>query len=134
MNGLGELLERAAEGLWLTDEEAHRLARLSLVRPADVIAAAGSLRDRHLGPRITFSKKVFIPLTKLCRDLCGYCTFVHPPREGERAYLSLDEVVAIARAGEAAGYSEALFTLGDKPERKWEQARRELEGLGHATT
>ncbi|MBA3349565.1 MAG: 7,8-didemethyl-8-hydroxy-5-deazariboflavin synthase CofG, partial [Actinobacteria bacterium] len=110
------------------------MARLSLGHCADAIAAAGSMRDRFSGPRITFSKKVFIPLTKLCRDLCGYCTFVHPPRPGERAYLTLDEVLAIARAGEAAGCTEALFTLGDKPERKWEPARRELDGLGHATT
>ncbi|MDQ3785291.1 MAG: bifunctional FO biosynthesis protein CofGH [Actinomycetota bacterium] len=134
MNGLGGLLERAADGVWLTDEEAHRMARLSLERPDDAVAAAGALRDRFIGPRITFSKKVFIPLTKLCRDLCGYCTFVHPPHQGERAYLPLEEVLAIARAGEAAGCTEALFTLGDKPERKWEQARRELESLGHSTT
>ena len=134
MNGLGGLLERASNGAGLSDDEAYRLARLSLGRPAETIAAAGALRDRTTGPRITFSKKVFIPLTKLCRDLCGYCTFVHPPRPGERAFLSLDEVLAIARAGEAAGCTEALFTLGDKPERKWEEARRELAELGHDTT
>ena len=127
-------MERAREGRAVTEEEAHRMARLSLGQPADVIAAAGSMRDRFSGPRITFSKKVFIPLTKLCRDLCGYCTFVHPPRPGERAYLTLDEVLAIAHAGEAAGCTEALFTLGDKPERKWEQARGEFAELGHATT
>jgi FO synthase len=83
---------------------------------------------------VTYSKKVFIPLTKLCRDNCGYCTFVHPPVEGERAYLTTDEVVDIARAGQAAGCKEALFTLGEKPERKWLAARNELRQLGHETT
>ena len=83
---------------------------------------------------ITYSPKVFIPLTKLCRDVCHYCTFAHPPRPGERAYLAADEVLAIARAGEDAGCTEALFTLGDKPELRYPVARDELTGLGHETT
>ena len=93
-----------------------------------------SLRDATTGPRITFSKKVFIPLTKLCRDSCGYCTFAHPPIPGERAFLTIDEVLEIARAGEAQGCHEALFTLGDKPERKWPEARAELNAMGYETT
>jgi FO synthase len=97
----------------------------------DVLAEA-----RRLGPArlVTYSPKVFIPLTTLCRDVCGYCTFARPPRRGERAYLSLDEVLEIARAGVAAGCREALFTLGDRPERRYEVARRELRELGCATT
>ena len=79
---------------------------------------AAAIRDAAFGDRITFSKKVFIPLTQLCRDICRYCTFVHPPQKGEAAYLSPDQVLAIARAGQAAGCEEALFTLGDKPELK----------------
>ncbi|MGB0629072.1 MAG: 5-amino-6-(D-ribitylamino)uracil--L-tyrosine 4-hydroxyphenyl transferase CofH [Alphaproteobacteria bacterium] len=83
---------------------------------------------------ITYSPKVFIPLTRLCRDVCHYCTFAHPPKPGERAFLTADDVLAIARAGAAAGCTEALFTLGDKPELRYRAARDELAELGHGTT
>ncbi len=82
----------------------------------------------------TYSPKVFIPLTKLCRDVCHYCTFAQPPRRGERAYMTADEVLAVARAGAEAGCHEALFTLGDKPELRYRAAREELAGLGCETT
>ncbi len=95
---------------------------------------AATVRDAAFGDRITFSKKVFIPLTHLCRDNCGYCTFVHPPRRGEAAYLSPEQVLSIARAGRDAGCAEALFTLGDKPELKWKPAAEALAALGHSTT
>ena len=97
-------------------------------------AAARALRDAGHGELVTYSRKVFIPLTRLCRDVCHYCTFAQPPRRGAPAYLAADEVLAIARAGAAAGCKEALFTLGDKPERRYAAARRALAGLGHATT
>ncbi len=100
--------------------------------PTDQLCAeARRLRPRRL---VTYSPKVFIPLTKLCRDVCGYCTFARPPRRGERAYLSIDEVLEIARAGAAAGCREALFTLGDKPELRYRIAREELAALGCQTT
>ncbi len=83
---------------------------------------------------VTYSPKVFIPLTKLCRDVCHYCTFARPPRRGERAYMTEDEVLAVARAGADAGCCEALFTLGDKPELRYRAARDELEQLGCETT
>src|SRR5436305_5830064 len=83
---------------------------------------------------VTYSPKVFVPLTTLCRDVCGYCTFARPPRRGERAFMPLDEVLAIARAGAAAGCREALFTLGDKPELRYRVARDELAALGCETT
>jgi FO synthase len=83
---------------------------------------------------VTYSPKVFIPLTKLCRDVCHYCTFAHPPRRGERAYMSGDEVLSVARAGADAGCHEALFTLGDKPELRYRAAREELAELGCETT
>ncbi len=134
MTRLETLAQRASTQTPLTDPEARELARMSRPDPEPVIRAAAALRDSVTGPTITFSKKVFIPLTKLCRDACGYCTFAHPPREGEPAYLTLDEVVAVAKAGEAAGCREALFTLGDKPERKWPQARAELAAMGVSTT
>ena len=83
---------------------------------------------------VTYSPKVFIPLTKLCRDVCHYCTFAQPPRRGERAYMNVDEVLAVAREGAEAGCHEALFTLGDKPELRYRAAREELAALGCATT
>ena len=134
MTTLEALLARSSQGLRLSDDEAWELARFAPVDPVAVMEAAAVLRNAVYGPRVTFSKKVFIPLTKLCRDSCGYCTFAHPPREGEPAFLTIEEVLAIARAGEAAGCKEALFTLGDKPERKWQAARDELAQLGFDTT
>jgi FO synthase len=95
---------------------------------------ASMLRDVGFGNAASYSRKVFIPLTKLCRDVCHYCTFAQPPRAGERAYLTLDEVVDIARQGADAGCREALFTLGDRPELRYPQARTELAELGHSTT
>jgi FO synthase len=83
---------------------------------------------------VTYSPKVFIPLTMLCRDVCHYCTFARPPLRGERAYMNGDEVLAVARAGAEAGCHEALFTLGDKPELRYRAAREELEQLGCETT
>src|SRR6184192_3044078 len=100
----------------------------------DLCAEARELRHEGHGRLVTYSPKVFIPLTKLCRDVCHYCTFARPPRRGERAYLTIEEVLAIARAGAAAGCKEALFTLGDKPELRYRVAREELARLGHPTT
>src|SRR5215208_4111163 len=97
----------------------------------EVCAAARALRTTRV---VTYSPKVFIPLTKLCRDVCHYCTFARPPRRGQRAYFTEDEVLAIARAGAAAGCHEALFTLGDKPELRYRVARDELAALGCSTT
>jgi len=97
----------------------------------ELLAEARALRPGRL---VTYSPKVFVPLTTLCRDVCGYCTFARPPRRGERAYLTEDEVLAIARTGVAAGCREALFTLGDKPELRYKVAREELRALGCATT
>ena len=86
------------------------------------------------GTRVSYSRKVFIPLTKLCRDVCHYCTFAHAPRKGEPAYLSPEEVLEIARAGKAAGCKEALFTLGDQPELRYAAAREALAELGADST
>src|SRR6266498_2023130 len=95
---------------------------------------ARALREEGHGRLVTYSPKVFIPLTTLCRDVCHYCTFARPPRRGERAYMSIDEVLAVARAGAAAGCREALFTLGDKPELRYRVAREELAAVGCAST
>src|SRR4029077_9879867 len=102
--------------------------------PFDELGAeARRIRDARGTRLVTYSPKVFIPLTKLCRDVCHYCTFAAPPKRGERAYLTIDEVLDIARAGAAAGCREALFTLGDKPELRYRAAREELATLGWET-
>jgi FO synthase len=108
--------------------------RLEQAPLAELIEAAGRLRDEGHGRNISYSRKVFIPLTHLCRDVCHYCTFAQRPRAGRSPYLSPDEVLAIARAGAAAGCTEALFTLGDKPELRYRAAREALDALGYATT
>src|SRR3954465_13914345 len=95
---------------------------------------ARRLRSLGHGELVTYSPKVFIPLTKLCRDVCHYCTFAQPPRRGEGAYMSIEEVLSVARAGAAVGCREALFTLGDKPELRYRVAREELAALGCETT
>src|ERR687883_1821022 len=110
-------------------------ARALLAAPLDELCGeARGLREKGHGVFVTYSPKVFIPLTTLCRDVCHYCTFARPPRHGERAYLTLDEVLDTARAGAAAGCHEALFTLGDKPELRYRVAREELRALGCRTT
>jgi FO synthase len=110
------------------------LIRIEQAPLAELIDAAGRLRDEGHGRHISYSRKVFIPLTHLCRDVCHYCTFAQRPRGGRSAYLSPDEVLAIARGGAAAGCTEALFTLGDKPELRYRAARDALDALGYETT
>jgi FO synthase len=103
--------------------------------PLDVLQArARAVRDEAHGHRITFSPKVFIPLTMLCRDRCGYCTFAQPPARLESPYLTPDQVLAIARAGAAAGCHEALFTLGEAPEDRYPVAAAWLEEHGWTGT
>jgi FO synthase len=110
-------------------------ARLERTPLAALMAEAAALRDAGHGRLISYSRKVFVPLTRLCRDVCHYCTFAEQrPRPGHSPYLSAAEVLAIARAGAAAGCTEALFTLGDKPELRWPAAAEALAAMGHATT
>jgi FO synthase len=116
------------------------------LQPAEALALAGvedvsrltTLAEQMClaghGTQVSFSKKVFIPLTKLCRDVCHYCTFAQRPRHGEPAYLSPDAVLEIARAGKATGCKEALFTLGDQPELRYAAARDGLAALGFHST
>ena len=113
-----------------------RLDRVELLGAPldDLLRAARARRDEVRGGLVTYSPKVFVPLTKLCRDVCHYCTFAHPPRRGERAFMTVDEVLDVARAGAAAGCREVLFTLGDKPELRYRAARDELAALGAETT
>jgi len=119
-----ELAARAAEVLAGLD----RLTRAALA------AQARALREAGHGPRVSYSRKVFIPLTRLCRNTCGYCTFVRGPKQVAHPYLRPDEVLEIAKLGAAAGCNEALFTLGDRPESVHAAARAALEQLGYGST
>src|ERR1700719_4377601 len=118
----------------LADDPGHNLARAEALALVDcdlnaLMRAAARRRDAAHGTIVSYSRKVFIPLTKLCRDVCHYCTFAELPRAGRAIYLSHDEVLAIARAGAAAGCTEALFTLGDKPELRYQATRDALKAL-----
>ncbi len=130
--GLQDLISSALAG-----ERPAAGAVLALLPDADVAAmqpAAEALTLCGFGRGVSYSRKVFIPLTHLCRDVCHYCTFAKAPRGVAAPYLSLDQVLEIARAGAKAGCKEALFTLGDKPERRYPAARRWLEAQGFAST
>ena len=126
--------EAPAAGLGARPSRSEALALAQAWDGAALAERAAALRDRAHGNLISYSRKVFIPLTRLCRDVCHYCTFARPPRRGERAFMTPDQVLEVARAGAAMGCKEALFTLGDKPELRYVAARRELEALGHDTT
>ena len=122
-----QVIDKATQGLPINQEEALSLANFDQLD--ELLAAATQIRDSGHGAVITYSPKVFIPLTHLCRDVCHYCTFANPPRLGESAYLSAEEILTIARAGVEAGCHEALFTLGDKPELRYKTARQALREL-----
>src|SRR5215212_11068791 len=101
---------------------------------AELTREAARIRDRAHGDRVTFSPKVFIPLTMLCRDRCGYCTFAKPPAHLVSPYLELDDVLDIARRGAALGCHEALFTLGEAPEDRYPEAAAWLAARGYGST
>jgi FO synthase len=136
----GELGRRFASdvGAMTLGIEASPLEKaLALAQELDLralMARAARLRDEGHGNVITYSCKVFIPLTQLCRDSCHYCTFARSPQSNWPVYMSQDDVLVVARDGEAAGCTEALFTLGDKPELRYAAARRALDKLGYPST
>ena len=99
-----------------------------------LMARARSIRDRHYGHRITYSPKVFIPVTQLCRDVCHYCTFAKTPSQLSALYLEMDEIIATAREGARAGCREVLLTLGEKPEFRYRAAREWLQAAGFDST
>jgi FO synthase len=127
-------LDRAREGRAPTAAEAAALLDVPAERLPDLFTAAAALRDRGRGRRITFSAKVFVPLTTLCRDYCGYCTFRKDPGEPGAFTMTPDQVLALARAGARLGAKEALFSLGDKPEALFPEHRAFLRSVGHRTT
>jgi FO synthase len=126
------IVAAAREGVRLDDAQALALAECDDL-PL-LTEAAAHLRDRGFGPLVAYSRKVFIPLTHLCRDVCHYCTFAQAPRNLTKAFMTVDEVVAVARQGAEMGCKEALFTLGDQPEARYRVAREELERMGYAST
>jgi FO synthase len=115
-------------------DAAQAVAWLVPAQAAQLMPTGESLALAGFGKTVSYSRKVFIPLTQLCRDVCHYCTFAKAPRSLKGPYLTADEVVAIARAGQAAQCKEALFTLGDKPEARYDAARRALGAMGAAST
>ena len=125
-------LQVGLEGCGITRDDA-----LSLINEAPLPAlldAAAAVRDRFKGRSVSYSRKVFIPLTHLCRDYCGYCTFRADPQPGVQPYMTADEVLAVAEAGRRAGCKEALFSLGDQPERVFPEAKEFLKRLGFDRT
>ena len=118
----------------LTREDAYGLIEAEGAHLLAVMHAAARLREAHKGRTVTYSRKVFIPLTTLCRDDCGYCTFKRDPGQPGARYLAPEEVLEIARQGQAQGCKEALFSLGDKPELRFPEAAAALRRLGHTST
>jgi len=132
-------LRRARDGVALDPVEATVLLHARGDELVDLSASAARVRDAGLAAAgrpgtVTYSRKVFIPLTRLCRDRCHYCTFATTPHRVPAAFLEPDEVLAIARAGTALGCKEALFTLGDRPEDRWPAARQWLDERGYDGT
>jgi FO synthase len=127
-------LSRAEQGKALSVDEAAALLASRGDQLEHLSGIASRLRDLGWGEVVTYSRKVFIPLTMLCRDHCHYCTFAKPPAKLDHPYLTPDEVVAIAEAGRARGCKEALFTLGDRPEERYDVARDWLAERGYGST
>jgi FO synthase len=138
-HGIRRALRRASDGRTIDQEEATALLSARGADLDELFTIAGGIRDAGLIAAgrpgvVTYSKKVFIPLTRLCRDRCHYCTFATVPHKLDSPFLSRDEVLDIARAGAALGCKEALFTLGDRPEERWAPAREWLEAAGYDST
>lgn len=129
------LVTTATDGLLLTPADAYTLARVTGSGLTELMLAAARMNDRaRPGKRVTYSRKVFLPLTNLCRDRCGYCTFVKGPAQRGAHTMSPDEVLAVARRGADLGCKEALISLGDHPEWRHPEMSETLAGLGYAST
>src|SRR5215468_6430568 len=127
-------LERASAGVWLSAQEACAFEQTTSSELLALLQVADALRAQHHGEVITYSRKVFLPLTNLCRDYCGYCTFRRDPGQPGAHTMTPDQVLEVARAGERLGCSEALFSLGDKPELIFPAMRETLRRLGFHST
>ena len=129
-----ELLGRALAGEALSRADGERLIEARGSELSALMLAASLVRDQGHGRTVTYSRKVFIPLTNLCRQKCGYCTFARGPKDPVARTMSPDEVLAVAEAGRRQGCKEALFSLGEKPEEIYDFVREDLRGFGHETT
>ena len=134
VDGRASTLERALAGQPLTPQEGSQFIHSSGAELTALMHTAGLIRDQGRGRRVTYSRKVFIPLTNLCRDKCGYCTFVRAPGDPKAHTMTPEEVLAVAQEGRRRGCKEALFSLGDHPEWRHPEAQRHLEQLGYRTT
>jgi len=132
MTNLFRSLDAAVAGSAISDPDALALADFTDIRA--LMGRATLLRDQGFTNRVTYSRKIFIPLTHLCRDVCHYCTFAQAPKRVIEPYMSLDAVVALAREGQRMGCKEALFTLGERPELRYKSAREALAAMGYSTT
>lgn len=117
----------------MSAEQAYQLATADSDEILALRNQASAYRDLHWGDVVTYSRKVFVPLTNMCRDTCGYCTFVKPPGSPDAHIMSPDEVMAVVKEGERLGCKEVLFSLGEKPEKKYPEARARLAELGYDT-
>ncbi|MDC0213511.1 5-amino-6-(D-ribitylamino)uracil--L-tyrosine 4-hydroxyphenyl transferase CofH [Gammaproteobacteria bacterium] len=126
------ILENVLRGDRLSNADAISLAEFN--DTAAIAKVAAELRDQQFNNVVTYSRKVFLPLTHLCRDVCHYCTFAKVPRKVMAPYMSIDEVLAQAKQGAEMGCKEALFTLGEKPELRYKAAREALAEMGYKTT
>ena len=138
---MGDHINGHAALAWLPDTatgyvptEAEALQLAESVDTDGLVRLAGAIRDRGFGNIVTYSRKVFIPLTHLCRDVCHYCTFAQVPRKVIAPYMSIEDVLRVAREGAEMGCKEALFTLGEKPELRYRAAREALASMGFAST
>jgi FO synthase len=127
-------LRRAERGERLTRENGYALVHCREDEALHLFELAAALRDRGHGKQITFSAKAFVPLTTLCRDYCGYCTFRRDPGEPGARTMEIDEVLALCQTAERMGIKEALFSLGDRPEAAFPEHRDWLRARGHPTT
>lgn len=130
---LDDVIGRALAGDALSPEDGYRLISADATDLTAIMAAASRLRDQGHGRTITYSRKVFIPLTNLCRQKCGYCTFARGPHDPIAHTMSPDEVLAVARAGQRQGCKEALFSLGERPEEIYDFVCDDLARFGHTT-
>ena len=132
---LDHVIAKALAGWRLSESEALLLASVGPEAIGDICAAASDMRLHGKGTIVTFSPKVFIPLTQMCRDFCGYCTFRKDPKQaGTDIYMTPEQVLDVANAGAALGCTEALFTLGERPEQRYPEAREWLRKRGFKTT
>ena len=128
------ILEKVAAGEELTAPDGYRLLECREGETGELLRMAGDVRDRAKGRTVTYSRKIFLPITNLCRDRCSYCTFRKDPNDPDAWTMTPDDIDDVLRRGKENGCKEALMCLGDRPEEAFPQYRRTLAGFGYRTT